>query len=195
MVVHEWAPGPCTSAATYAVWHESDACAGRSVRPWKEPLSDTSTLSRPGCGASLEWVLVMLRASTSMIRMARLTHSEPLFRHTKPSYLAPQSEHVTAGRRGVRLRRTNAAQRCAPHDARALVLELGRGLADGAVGAARVADLPPDGVHEVLVLEAGRHDVRHHLRLRHGRLNLLRVVAEPQHAVPACGSTVASRGG
>lgn len=122
----------------YAVWHESEAWAGRSVRPWKEPWRDTNTVSRPGCGAASSCVLVILRASTSMMRMARLTHSDPLFKQTKPSYLqdnatcvnsipplAPHVEHHTILSRHVR----------------AVVIKLGSRLSTRVGGASGVPNL------------------------------------------------------
>src|SRR3546814_20659760 len=59
---------------------ESEYSAGRSVRPWKPPLTTSRLTLRPACLAPSS---VMDMVLVSAMRAASATDSEPEFRHMK----------------------------------------------------------------------------------------------------------------
>src|SRR3546814_7006787 len=59
---------------------ESEYSAGRSVRPWKPPLTTSRLTLRPACLAPSS---VMALVLVSAMRAASETDSEPEFRHMK----------------------------------------------------------------------------------------------------------------
>src|SRR3546814_6912043 len=120
MRISDWSSDVCSSDL-------SEYSAGRSVRPWKLPLTTSRLTLRPACLAPSS---VMALVLVSAMRAASETDSEPEFRHMKLANGQPPKLWP------ISLRSARSARSCDTHGVMVLAIACGLAIAPAIAGGA-----------------------------------------------------------